>query len=210
MTLFNYGELVRTCGLINREVFSLTEKINELLTKEEHWEQYMDIKGQFIHSIAKNMSLYGITPSVGRLYGTLYFSDNPLTLDEMGKELSMSKTSMSTGVRALLDMNMVEPVFRRGVRKDLYRTEDDWYKSFTALFSRQWRKAAEMNIEEADEALHALEKVYKDLENETFMEKIKKDMDKIVYAKNYYEWLLQFIEIVESGKIFDIIPKSEN
>ncbi len=87
---------------------------------------------KFIQVIAKNMNLYGITSSVGRLYGVLYFSDEPMTLDDMRNALEMSKTSMSTGVRTLSDMKMVESTFRRGIRKDLYQSEEDWYKSFTS------------------------------------------------------------------------------
>lgn len=186
--------------------FSVGNDINN----DKHWEQYVEFKDQFIYRIAQNMTLYGITPSVGRLYGTLYFSDEPLTLDEMGKELSMSKTSMSTGVRALLTMNMVEPVFRRGVRKDLYRTEANWYESFTALFSQRWKKAVEMNLESASESIQQLETILAETDDEVLKDKIEKDIDKVNYAKHYYHWLMKFIEVVESGKIYELIPITEN
>ncbi|MDG5786395.1 GbsR/MarR family transcriptional regulator [Evansella sp. AB-P1] len=177
---------------------------------EKNWVTYEETKDQFIQSIAKNMTLYGITPSIGRLYGALYFSDTPMTLDDMRDELAMSKTSMSTGVRSLSDMKMVEPVFRRGVRKDLYRTEQDWYKSFTALFSRQWKKATETNIEEADEAIGELEKIYNLTEDEELKSKIENDIERLAYAKEYYEWLLRFVEAVESGKIYELVPKTKD
>ncbi|UCZ54312.1 GbsR/MarR family transcriptional regulator [Bacillus shivajii] len=171
------------------------------------WKKYEETKDQFIQSIAKNMSLYGITPSIGRLYGALYFAEDPMTLDDMREALGMSKTSMSTGVRSLSDMKMVEPVFRRGIRKDLYRTEEDWYKSFTALFSRQWRKATETNIEEADEAEEVLERVLKRTDDPELKEKIEHDLDRLSYARQYYVWLLQFVDVVESGKIYELVPK---
>ncbi|WP_417891411.1 GbsR/MarR family transcriptional regulator [Bacillus alkalicola] len=174
------------------------------------WTKYEDTKDQFIQSIAKNMTLYGITPSIGRLYGSLYFSEEPMTLDDMRDSLGMSKTSMSTGVRTLSDMKMVEPVFKRGIRKDLYRTEKDWYKSFTALFSRQWKKGTETNIEEADEAKMELEQLYKETEDEELKEKIENDLERLAYARNYYMWLLQFVDVVESGKIFDLVPKRDD
>lgn len=77
--------------------------------KNQDWNKYEETIEKFIQVIAKNMSLYGITASVGRLYGVLYFSDEPMTLDDMRDALEMSKTSMSTGVRALSEMKMVEP-----------------------------------------------------------------------------------------------------
>ncbi|MCD8511182.1 MAG: GbsR/MarR family transcriptional regulator [Bacillus sp. (in: Bacteria)] len=178
------------------------------MEQDQNWVKYENIKDHFIHSIAKNMTLYGITPSIGRLYGALYFSNKPMTLDDMGKELAMSKTSMSTGVRTLTEMKMVEPVFRRGVRKDLYETEKDWYKSFTALFSKQWKSATETNIEEAEEALIELGKIYAETTDEELKERIQLDISRLNYAQEYYEWLLRFVEAVETGAIYELVPKT--
>ena len=60
----------------------------------QDWKDYEELIERYIQVIAKNMNLYGITPSVGRLYGTLYFAEEPMTLDQMRDALLMSKTSM--------------------------------------------------------------------------------------------------------------------
>ena len=187
----------------------LNDKQDSSKKDEKEWAKYEETKEQFIQSIAKNMNLYGITPSIGRLYGALYFSEDPMTLDDMREALGMSKTSMSTGVRSLQDMKMVEPVFRRGIRKDLYRTEEDWYKSFSALFSRTWKKATETNIEEMEEAKEELEKMYEQTDDTQLKERITEDFQRLDYAKDYYEWLLRFVQVVETGKIFDLVPKTK-
>lgn len=175
----------------------------------KNWEKHEETIEKFIQVIAKNMNLYGITPSVGRLYGVLYFADQPMTLDDMREALVMSKTSMSTGVRSLSEMKMVESTFKRGIRKDLYRSEEDWYKSFTSLFGNRWRQHTETNIEEAEEAIAELEEILYTTEDEELREKIQMDIDRLAYAKNYYKWLMKFISVVESGEIFDIIPKNK-
>nr|WP_323741984.1 GbsR/MarR family transcriptional regulator [Salinibacillus xinjiangensis] len=171
------------------------------------WTKHEETIDKFIQVIAKNMNLYGITPSVGRLYGTLYFSDDSMTLDDMRDALKMSKTSMSTGVRALSDMKMVEPSFKKGMRKDLYKSEEDWYKSFTSLFGNRWRHHTETNIEEADETIHELLKLKDNTEDDELKEKIISDIEKLEYAKDYYRWLMKFIRVVESGEVFKYIPK---
>jgi DNA-binding transcriptional regulator GbsR (MarR family) len=172
-------------------------------------EAYEETIDKFIQMIAKNMSLYGITPSIGRLYGKIYFNDAPMTLDDMREALEMSKTSMSTGVKALTEMKMVEPAFKKGVRKDLYKSEENWYKSFTTLFGNRWRHYTETNIEEADEAVEALLKIKEQTTDEALIERIENDIERLNYAKNYYKWLMRFIQVVESGKIFEYIPKEE-
>ncbi|WP_053072027.1 GbsR/MarR family transcriptional regulator [Ornithinibacillus contaminans] len=175
----------------------------------KEWEKYEETIDKFIQIIAKNMNLYGITSSVGRLYGVLYFSDEPMTLDDMRDALEMSKTSMSTGVRALSDMKMVESTFKKGIRKDLYQSEEDWYKSFTSLFGNRWRKHTESNIEEAEETIEELKRLYESTDDADLKQRITNDMDRLEYAKNYYKWLMKFIQVIESGKIFDYIPKNE-
>ncbi|WP_079529322.1 GbsR/MarR family transcriptional regulator [Halobacillus hunanensis] len=173
----------------------------------QDWTNYEETIEKFIQVIAKNMSLYGVTPSIGRLYGVLYFEEDPMTLDDMRAALEMSKTSMSTGVRALSDMKMVEPAFKKGVRKDLYKSEEDWYKSFTSLFGSRWRHHTETNIEEADEAIQELLQIKEQTEDVSLKEKIDSDIDRLHYAQNYYRWLMRFIHVVESGEIFQYVPK---
>ncbi|MFD2924350.1 GbsR/MarR family transcriptional regulator [Halobacillus naozhouensis] len=174
---------------------------------KQDWANYEETIEKFIQVIAKNMSLYGVTPSIGRLYGVLYFAEDPMTLDDMRAALEMSKTSMSTGVRALSDMKMVEPAFKKGVRKDLYKSEEDWYKSFTSLFGSRWRHHTETNIEEADEAIQELLQIKGQTEDESLQEKVDQDIDRLHYAQNYYRWLMRFIHVVESGEIFQYVPK---
>ncbi|WP_186579182.1 GbsR/MarR family transcriptional regulator [Aquibacillus kalidii] len=173
------------------------------------WSKHEEIVDKFVQVIAKNMNLYGIQPSVGRLYGALYFNDGPMTLDDMRDALEMSKTSMSTGVRALAEMRMVEPAFKKGVRKDLYKADDDWYKSFTSLFGNRWRHHTESNIDEAEEAIHALEEIKEETDNEKLTEKIDLDIERLRYAQNYYSWLMRFIQVVETGEIFNFVPKHD-
>lgn len=174
-----------------------------------NWEKHEDIVEKFIQSIAKNMNLYGINPSIGRLYGVLYFSDHSMTLDDMREALSMSKTSMSTGVRVLSDMKMVESIHKKGIRKDLYQTEEDWYKSFTSLFGTRWRNQTETNIEEAEEAIEKLKELQQKTDDESLINTINHDLEKLAYAKNYYEWLMKLIRVIESGEIFQFVPKND-
>lgn len=79
----------------------------------EGMEQLDKARERIIETIAQNIDLYGITPSAGRLYGMMYFHNDPLTLDDMKDELGMSKTSMSTSVRSLSDLKMVERVWKK-------------------------------------------------------------------------------------------------
>ncbi|MBS4172990.1 GbsR/MarR family transcriptional regulator [Bacillus sp. FJAT-49736] len=171
-------------------------------------EQLEKIRERVIESIAQNMNLYGIAPSIGRLYGMMFFHHEPLTLDEMKEELGMSKTSMSTSVRALLELKMVDKVWKKGVRKDLYMVEGDWYQNFMDLFSVKWRSAISMNTNNISKSIKELQEM---LENENVemdtKEIIKGDIEKLEYTMEYYEWLNRLVDTFESQEIFNFVPK---
>ncbi|MCL7747539.1 GbsR/MarR family transcriptional regulator [Halalkalibacter alkaliphilus] len=168
-------------------------------------------RSRFIDSMAQNMNLYGITPSVGRLYGLLYFSERPMTLDCMKDELGMSKTSMSTSVRQLQELKMVEKVWKKGIRKDLYQSIDDWYETFSDLFSVKWRAGVSLNINSLQKSLEELDEL---LADEGTSDEVKKeaevDKEKLLHALEYYDWLNRLIDSIESKEIFEYIPKKKS
>ncbi|MEF2967132.1 GbsR/MarR family transcriptional regulator [Paenibacillus sp. M1] len=178
------------------------------LTPEQQAE-LSKVRKRVIEAIGRNMDLYGISLSTGHLYGLLFFADKPMTLDEMGMEMKMSKTSMSTGVRTLLDMKMVNKVWEKGSRKDLYEVEYDWYQTFTDFFAIKWRKAVESNILVLRRAVEEINKLLAlDSElHEPFRGILEEDRRKMGEAVKYYEWLDRLIDVMESGEIYNLVPK---
>ncbi|GIN59262.1 HTH-type transcriptional repressor OpcR [Lederbergia ruris] len=176
----------------------------------EDMEQLDKARERIIETIAQNIHLYGLTPSAGRLYGMMFFQRKPLTLDEMKEELGMSKTSMSTSVRALSDLKMVERVWKKGVRKDLYQAEEDWYQSFIDLFSTKWESAISVHKIEIKKSLAELKKLVSDEHtSEDVIELARVDIEKLEYIYAYFEWLERVVESFESHEIFDFVPKKK-
>ncbi|WP_099364519.1 choline uptake/conversion transcriptional regulator CudC [Fredinandcohnia onubensis] len=161
-----------------------------------------------IDAIAQNMNLYGVTPSVGRLWGLMYFHDEPMTLDDMKQELGMSKTSMSTSVRNLVDLKMVDKIWKKGIRKDLYEVEEDWYQTFIDFFTIKWRSGISMNVSAIQKSLADLKEL---LEDEQISEEVKgeaeNDIAKLNNAIEYYFWLNRLVDSFESHEIFKYVPK---
>ena len=161
-----------------------------------------------IEAISQNMNLYGVTESIGRLYGSLYFQEGPLTLDEMKEELGMSKTSMSTSVRSLLELKQVGKVWRKGVRKDLYQAEPDWYQTFIDFFSIKWRSGISINVSAMEKSLADFQSLLEDEEVDSKVKtEAKLDIEKLTSALEYYDWLNRLVDTFESGEIFKLVPK---
>ncbi|KAB7705956.1 GbsR/MarR family transcriptional regulator [Bacillus aerolatus] len=173
-------------------------------------EQLTKVRERVIESIAQNIHLFGVTPSIGRLYGMMLFHHDPLTLDEMKEELGMSKTSMSTSVRTLSDLKMVERVWKKGIRKDLYKVKEDWYQNFIDLFSTKWRTSISMNIHAIKKAINDLKKLQAAEEmSDDVKQFVEEDLVKLQDMLNYYGWLNRLIDTFESHEIFTFIPKND-
>jgi len=181
----------------------VSEKMNDKEKLEHARERVID-------SIAQNMDLYGVTDSIGRLYGMLFFQDNPMTLDEMKEELGMSKTSMSTSVRTLLELKMVDKVWKKGVRKDLYKAEEDWYQSFIDFFTIKWRSAISENVYAMEKSINELKGlIHQEETNEEVKRIAEGDIKKLTDAIEYYNWLDRFVDTLESHEIFKLVPKKK-
>jgi DNA-binding transcriptional regulator GbsR (MarR family) len=164
-------------------------------------------RARVIEVISQNMNLYGVTPSIGRLYCLLFFSEQPLTLDEMKEELGMSKASMSLAVRTLLDLNMVEKAWRKGVRKDLYVVNDDPYQRFFDFFSTKWRTANTTNTSAIEKTIAELQELMANPDtSEEVVKQARTDEEKLKNWLEYYDWLDRLIDSFETKEILDFIP----
>lgn len=67
----------------------------------------------------------GLNPVLGQLYSLLYFSPNPLSLDEMTELIKMSKGNISVNIRVLENWDAVRKVWVKGSRKDYYQANRD-------------------------------------------------------------------------------------
>ena len=185
--------------------------LSEVVT-EEQAQRIQKLRQRVIETIGSNMDLYGVTMSVGHMYGYMYFQNEPVTLDEMRGVMGMSKTSMSTGMRTLMDLKMVHKVWGKGSRKDLYVVEPDWYQTFTDYFSIRWRKSVEMNIHAVKKSLAELRALKQEAEEAgevKLVELLEQDERKMEEAIKYYKWLTRLIDTFESGEIFEYVPKEE-
>ncbi|UOQ92764.1 MarR family transcriptional regulator [Halobacillus shinanisalinarum] len=95
-----------------------------------------------IQEFSKTLEMFGLSQGDARLFVTLYIHPTPMTLDEMSEALGKSKTSMSTGVRNLADQGLVERVWKKGFRKDLYQADENLYRKFMNSYTNKWLTAS--------------------------------------------------------------------
>jgi DNA-binding transcriptional regulator GbsR (MarR family) len=103
---------------------------------------------------------------------------------------------------------MVGKVWKKGVRKDLYQAEPDWYQTFIDFFTIKWRSGTSINVSAMEKSLADF---YSILEDDQVDERVKAearlDIEKLNHALEYYDWLDRLVDSFESGEIFTFIPK---
>lgn len=159
-----------------------------------------DARHHYVQSLAETMELYGLSSSMGLLYGLMFFRDGPITLDEMCAESGMSKTSMSVGIRELNRLKLVHKKIQKGVRKDLYEVERNHYRAFVEFFTLLWMtevEAGKQGIAASEKALTELMDSG-ELSDEDVLE-VHRDLEKLERAKGYYEWLREMVTSMREG-----------
>ncbi|KXZ20137.1 GbsR/MarR family transcriptional regulator [Bacillus nakamurai] len=162
-----------------------------------------------IERIAENMHTFGMPSTLGRVLGIIYMNRKPMTLNELSEATGMSKTRMSQVVREMTDANLAEKVFEKGVRKDLYDVEQDYYQTFISLFTANWTKVVSRNKMLYKKLNRELTEL---LESENLSPEIEDRvcqlLDELKEWLNYYDWLSRLIEFFESEEVFQYVPKT--
>src|SRR5437773_6056452 len=81
---------------------------------------------KFVEAGGHTTQSFGLGRIIGQIYAVLYLSPTPMCLDDIAKELGVSKASVSTTVRQLEQWAAVRRVWVKGDRKDYYEAETDF------------------------------------------------------------------------------------
>ena len=85
-------------------------------------------RDNIIESAGRTTQGFGLGRIIGQLYALLFFSPKPMSLDDMGGELKVSKGSVSTNIRELEKWGAVRQIWIKGDRKDYYEAEVDFLR----------------------------------------------------------------------------------
>jgi DNA-binding MarR family transcriptional regulator len=79
---------------------------------------------------------YGLALTVGRVFGLLLASDEPLSLDDLAAQLNVSKSGASLAARELERSGIVRRLGTAGSRRVLYEATNEMESSFDGTFAR--------------------------------------------------------------------------
>jgi len=134
------------------------------------------IRRRFIESAGHTTQSLGEGRVIGQIFAYLYFSREPLSLDDLVEALDISKGSASMTVRQLEQWGAVRRVWIKGDRKDYYESVDTLGKiARKAMLDTLSRRMSAMNgLLEESEQLLAEHKNTRDADWKFFSKRLKR------------------------------------
>ncbi len=114
------------------------------------------IRREFVEGLGHISRFWGFPKGVGAVYGVLYLSASPLSLDDLVGQTTLTKGAISTDVRALARMGLVRRSSRLGDRKDYYEAETDFYRAIRSILGERQNTEFARSIETVRQTLTEL------------------------------------------------------
>ncbi len=109
------------------------------------------------NGLARLARFFGFSDVMGRLYGTLLLSPTPLSLDDLGSTLQISKGSVSVNVRDLERWGMAKEVWVRGERRKYYKAESDMWQVIRNVLSGREQREVQLALQVLGESIEKLQ-----------------------------------------------------
>ena len=130
----------------------------------------------FVQGMSRISNFWGFPKAMGAIYGAIYLSPTPLTLDNLVEQVGVSKGAVSTNVRQLERLNMVHRHLEVGDRKDYYIAETDFWKMIKSILSQREQHEFDKAINTVSESLEMAGDTDEDAELSAFYQERMKAM----------------------------------
>ena len=116
----------------------------------------IQIRQGFVEALSQISRFWGFPKGVGAVFGVLYLSRDPTSLDDIVAQTGLTKGAVSTDVRSLARMGLVQRSSRLGDRKDYYVAETDFYRAIRAILNERQNSEFAMAIQSVRDTLTQL------------------------------------------------------
>ncbi len=164
-----------------------------------------------VAGIGRLAGFFGFSDVMGRLFGTLLMSPEPLSLDELASTLKISKGSVSMNMRALERWGMANEVWMRGSRKKYYEAEHDLWKVIRNVLGGRERREVQLAIQVLSKSVEKLQIAESELSPED-QELAKFYLERVDELRAFFQFAQMVLETFVSGEEsldFDAVTKIE-
>jgi HTH-type transcriptional regulator, glycine betaine synthesis regulator len=122
-------------------------------------EQLDRAQDMLIQGMSRISYFWGLPKGLGSIFGVLYLSSDPLSLDVLVERSGLTKGAVSTNVRLLERLGMVHLHLEVGDRKDYYTAETDFWKIARGILKEREKAEFDQALRSVEESLALVEAV---------------------------------------------------
>jgi DNA-binding transcriptional regulator GbsR (MarR family) len=115
-----------------------------------------EARDEFVEGMGAITEFWGAGRHTGRLWAVLYLSERAMSMDELGNAAGITKGHVSTNLRTLLRLGMVNKINRPGDRRDWYVAEPDIWKVARGVLRERGQVEFDRALASTDRALDKL------------------------------------------------------
>src|SRR5512139_2738014 len=127
------------------------------------------IKQDFTEGLSQISRFWGFPKGIGAIFAVLYLSPTPLSLDEIVRETGLTKGAISTEIRSLARMGLVQRSSRLGDRKDYYEAETDFYAAIRSILKERQNSEFDRAVRSVKETLQTMDENWVEAEEWQFV-----------------------------------------
>jgi len=142
----------------------------------EELERAQDV---FLGKVNQICAKFGLNNIMAQLYAVSYLHGRCMSLDEMVKQLKISKGSVSVNIRALERYGAVRKIWIKGSRKDYYEAEPDIVKVIMDRVKSMAQNRLRAIDDMIDSPYHVLSSINHSSEEKEAIKTFKERMDKL-------------------------------
>ena len=146
-----------------------------------------EVKKIIIELFTDIAKIHGHNKSFGEIYATIYLADKPLCIDDIVRELGISKGNVSMNLNKLEDMGFIKKVWIKGDRKNYYQCVEGF---------SSYRDIVEKKYKVISNACDKLEEIYGG-SGEDEREIIFKKLEHIKHMKKVSKKILELLKGIE-------------
>jgi DNA-binding transcriptional regulator GbsR (MarR family) len=156
-------------------------------------ENLFAVQDSTVAGLGRLAGFFGFSEVMGRLYGFLLLSPEPLSLDALSEGLRISKGSVSMNMRSLERWGMAKEVWVRGERKKYYMAESDMWTVIRNVLSGREMREVQLALRVLGESVVKLQEVESDLPSE--------EREQAIYVLERIDDLRAFFELAQTAMV---------
>ncbi|ABI68676.1 GbsR/MarR family transcriptional regulator [Syntrophomonas wolfei] len=156
-------------------------------------ERLLQARDIMVDAFGRVYAMFGMPEVVGRIYGLLFFSEQPLGLEDIASELEVSKATVSIHIRFLEGMKNVRKVWVKGSRRDYYEAERNTGKIMTEHLQSSFINEREITLEAAGRSREVLNDL-RQSSDPAILQQTSLFGQYLDNLEEDYEWSLQFFK----------------